>query len=130
MSELDLAALHARTALLEELRDMQKQQQLQRKTEMAYRRKGDGGNDRDNNENDNEIDDDDDELGSSVPMAVRFVRGCPPLTDPSWAMEELLRINQNVAVWTGTKLAGSVWAFPGSGHCPFETTEADFLRHH
>ncbi|ORC90223.1 uncharacterized protein TM35_000092730 [Trypanosoma theileri] len=125
MSAMDAPPLRARTALLEELRDMQKQQQQQqRKTEITHTRKSDDSvNDRDNNDNDGE-------LGSSVPMAVRFVRGCPPLGDPSWAMEELLRINQNVAVWTGTKLSSSVWAFPGSGQCPFETTEADFLRHH
>ncbi|AAZ10450.1 hypothetical protein, conserved [Trypanosoma brucei brucei TREU927] len=63
-----------------------------------------------------------------VPLAAQFVRSCPPLTDPSWAMEELLRINSHVAVWTGSALPNSVWALPGSGHCPFGSTDADFAR--
>ncbi|KAG8345938.1 hypothetical protein ERJ75_001623000 [Trypanosoma vivax] len=64
-----------------------------------------------------------------LPLAVQFVRSCPPLTNPTWAMEELLRINPNVAVWTGSTLSSTVWAPPASGHCPFGTTSGDFVRH-
>ncbi|RNF03842.1 hypothetical protein TraAM80_05538 [Trypanosoma rangeli] len=116
----------ARTVLLEQLRDLHKQEQQGQKegghlTLSTRAPHVEGGN--------NDESGDDDDSNEAAPMAVRFVRTCPPLTDPTWAMEELLRIDPNVTLWTGTGLSKAVWAPPGSGHCPFGTTEADFIRH-
>ncbi|EAN94266.1 CRK9-associated protein [Trypanosoma cruzi] len=126
MPESGPLAFRARTVLLEQLRDLHRQEQQQKKRRGQLRPSNNGPQTGTESNND---DDSDDESDNSAPMAVRFVRGCPPLTDPSWAMEELLRIDPNVALWTGTGLSTAVWAPPGSGHCPFGTTQADFIRH-
>lgn len=59
----------------------------------------------------------------------RFIRRCPALSDPDWAMEELLRVSGKPQVWGGTTLPPLVWAEPGTAACPFETTPADFARY-
>ncbi|RNF21622.1 uncharacterized protein Tco025E_03463 [Trypanosoma conorhini] len=116
----------ARTALLEQLRDLHRQEQQGQGEggHLAPAKRGPQAEEANSNESDSE-----DDSNDAAPMAVRFVRACPPLTDPTWAMEELLRIDPHVALWTGTGLSKAVWAPPGSGHCPFGTTEADFVRH-
>ncbi|KAG5497357.1 hypothetical protein JIQ42_03843 [Leishmania sp. Namibia] len=53
----------------------------------------------------------------------------PCLTNPSWAMEECVRLCPAAEVWCGTTLPKDVWAPPGTAECPFGTEPMDFNAH-
>ncbi|CAJ1029702.1 hypothetical protein, conserved [Leishmania lindenbergi] len=53
----------------------------------------------------------------------------PSLTNPSWAMEECMRLCPSAEVWCGTALPKDVWAPPGTAECPFGTEPMDFNAH-
>ncbi|CAJ1990644.1 CRK9-associated protein / CRK9AP [Leishmania donovani] len=53
----------------------------------------------------------------------------PSLTNPSWAMEECVRLCPAAEVWCGTALPKDVWAPPGTAECPFGTEPMDFNAH-
>lgn len=61
-------------------------------------------------------------------LAEAYVRACPPLGDPAWAMEELARISPRADTWCATAMPDTVWATPGTAKCPFGTQSTDFAR--
>ncbi|CCW67350.1 unnamed protein product [Phytomonas sp. Hart1] len=61
-------------------------------------------------------------------LIEQFVRVCPPLGVPSWAMEECLRISPKAETWYGTALHPKVWGLPGTAQCTFMTQPSDFLN--
>ena len=66
--------------------------------------------------------------------AVAQVRSHPALTNPSWAMEELARIDGTPSTWERTFLSPKVWCNPttaaagSGGHAPFNTTAEDAVK--
>ena len=64
---------------------------------------------------------------------VAHVRSHPSLTNPSWAMEELARIDGNGSTWERTMLSPKVWCHPAvaaasGSHAPFNTLPEDAVK--
>jgi hypothetical protein len=72
--------------------------------------------------------------GGDVCSVVAFVRAHPALSNPSWAMEELGRINNNPATWERSMLPLKVWCSPiaaaslGAVNGPFGTLAEDAVQ--
>ncbi|KAG5474112.1 hypothetical protein CUR178_04223 [Leishmania enriettii] len=68
-----------------------------------------------------------DKFPDALPRMIAQLSPC--LTNPSWAMEECVRLCPAAEVWCGTALPKDVWAPPGTPECPFGTEPMDFNAH-
>ncbi|KEG12538.1 hypothetical protein DQ04_01631040 [Trypanosoma grayi] len=132
MSENVSSKFCARTALLQQLLETCEEQQKQQRAVQRWSRPEAVSGERTEAVHTAKSDSEDDgeESDNNVSTAVWLMRNCAPLTNPSWAMEELQRIHRGTPVWAaGTQLSSAVWAPPGTANCPFGTKPTDFLRH-
>lgn len=67
---------------------------------------------------------------STVSLPQQFIRYGVGVTNPSWAMEEYMRLCSNPEVWGRSALAHSVWSPPATPDCPFGTQRTDFHVQH